>query len=221
MASKRKRSAKLYTRPEFRPYVTALGQLALAWNDLQEMLAVMFWTVMGTGERGLPLVVWYSLRSDRSQRDMLRAAVKALAESPERGRPRLWTDVKWLLDECEKLEDARNDALHSPLVWFGDSPLAQLTGAIPSVRPATFLGNPRADKLNKRSDLLAEFRWCRDKAITLADYAHLLELAISSQRYAWPEKPQLPNREQKSNRRDRRPRRSSAQRPRPPRSSHA
>ena len=32
----RARDVKRYTGLEFRPYVTALGQFALAWNDLQE-----------------------------------------------------------------------------------------------------------------------------------------------------------------------------------------
>ena len=38
-----------YTHAIFRPYVTALGQLALAWNDLHETLAMLFLSVMGGG----------------------------------------------------------------------------------------------------------------------------------------------------------------------------
>jgi hypothetical protein len=40
-----------YTHKAFRPYVIALGQLTLAWNDLHETLAIVFCSVMG-GRRG-------------------------------------------------------------------------------------------------------------------------------------------------------------------------
>jgi hypothetical protein len=36
----------LYAAPEYEPYVRAIGQLALAWNDLQEELAGIFSTLM-------------------------------------------------------------------------------------------------------------------------------------------------------------------------------
>lgn len=49
-ALKRSRHSQRYTAREFRPYVAALGQFALTWNDLQESLAGLF----GRGLHGRP-----------------------------------------------------------------------------------------------------------------------------------------------------------------------
>ena len=38
-----------YTHPAFRPYTTALGELALAWNGLHSEMALLFCTLMGGG----------------------------------------------------------------------------------------------------------------------------------------------------------------------------
>ncbi len=197
----RRRLSKRYTRPEMRPFVTALGQLALAWNDLQEMLAIIFSCLAETKDWNVALCAWYAIKSDRAQRQMLLAVVNELSERLVEPSKDEWEGIKWLIKEAEKLEDRRNDAIHSPLVFIGDSPLwARAKIAIPGVKPATFLGNPRAAKLDKKADLLAEFRWCRDMATTLADYAHLLEIALSDAQKPWPDKPKLPNRGRQSSR---------------------
>ena len=61
------------------------------------------------------------------------------------------------------------------------------------VRPAYGQFNPRAIKLAKRDDLLADFRFCRDIAIALADYTHLIDIAlINYPKRSWPERPELP-----------------------------
>jgi hypothetical protein len=191
----RVRHGKRYTAPEFRPYVIALGQLSLAWNDLQESLGALFWTIMsprpfeGMFVHREPLFVWHAIKSDRSQRNMLQAAVNNLTIDWE--RPLLVREINWLIDRANSLEDLRNDAIHSPLLF------ATGLGAITKsgIRPADYQFNPRAIKLAKRDDLLAEFRFCRDTAITLADYAHLIDLAlINSPTCSWPERPELPNR---------------------------
>jgi hypothetical protein len=206
----RVRHAKRYTAPEFRPYVIALGQLSLAWNDLQESLGALFWTIMsprpleGAFVHREPLFVWHAIKSDRSQRKMLQAAINNM--TMDWGRPLLVTETNWIIDRANALEDSRNDAIHSPLF------LAVGLGAIKQggVRPADWQFNPRAIKLAKRDDLLAEFRYCRDTAITLADYAHLIDLAlINYPTRSWPERPELPNR---------RPRKNPLSRPRRPHS---
>jgi hypothetical protein len=38
-----------YTHKAFRPHITVLGQLTLAWNDLHQTLAILFCSVMGGG----------------------------------------------------------------------------------------------------------------------------------------------------------------------------
>ena len=189
------RHSKRYTASEFRPYVTALGQFALAWNDLQESLGALFWTLMsprpveGAFVHHEPLFVWHAIRSDRSQREMLKAAVNHLTIDWQ--RPLLVAETNWIVDRANELENWRNDAIHSPL-FFAEG-LGAILGS--GVRPASWQFNPRALGLAKRDDLLAEFRFCRDMAITLADYTHLIDLAlINFPKRSWPGRPELPNR---------------------------
>jgi hypothetical protein len=199
----RVRHGKRYTAPEFRPYVTALGQLSLAWNDLQESLGALFWTMMsprplvGAFVHREPLFVWYAIRSDRSQREMLKAAVNHLTIDWE--RPLLVVETNWIIDRANELENWRNDAIHSPLFFAeGLGAISDKSGIksyANGIKPAYWQFNPRAINLAKRDDLLAEFRFCRDTAITLADYAHLIDLAlINYPTRSWPERPKLPNR---------------------------
>jgi hypothetical protein len=65
------------------------------------------------------------------------------------------------------------------------------------VRPARWQLIP-APKLAERDDLLAEFRFYRDTAITLANHAHLIDPAhINFPTRSWPEIPELPKRKSK------------------------
>lgn len=198
---KQRRRSRRYTSAEFKPYVTALGQLALAWNDLQEHLASLFWTVMmdGPPREGdtynyKALWAWHAIKSDRSQRAMLKGVVSHLPS--DWGRPKLQEDVKWLLDRAEELEDWRNDAIHSPLFNVERSLFGMdIIDPKEKILPARWLLNPRATKLAKRQYLLGEFRYCRDLAITLADYAHWMERALINPKRPWPDRPALPTRQ--------------------------
>jgi len=38
-----------YSHQTFRPYTTALGQIALAWNGLHTEMAMLFCSIMGGG----------------------------------------------------------------------------------------------------------------------------------------------------------------------------
>ena|SRR5258708_375181 len=60
----------------FEPYVLALGKVAHAWNYLQEALALLFCTITGMDE-SIALAIWHSTTNDRTQREMLRAAIGA------------------------------------------------------------------------------------------------------------------------------------------------
>ena len=124
---KRKRTPQRYTGPEFKPYVAALGQLALAWNGLQESFAALFWTMSLNGPpkagdfiNDAPLWIWHSIKSDRSQREMLKAAIDHTSVDWQRSK--LKDDAIWLINEAMKLEDLRNDALHAPLFNLRQSP---------------------------------------------------------------------------------------------------
>jgi hypothetical protein len=176
------------TDPVFRPYVTALGQLALAWNGLHESLALLYCTIMLSGQKRQPvnqhLAVWHALKSDRAQREILKAA----AESNLFGALpiKFEKDVDWIFERANVLEDARNDALHSPLLGY------HVEDQIIIV-PSTGLGHVRAQKLAKR-DLLAEFRWGRDSALLLARFALSVNGGLRDLELPWPDRPAWPSR---------------------------
>jgi hypothetical protein len=178
-----------HTHRAFLPFATALGQLTLAWNDLHETLAMLFCSVMGGGFSNQYLAVWHSIPSDRTQRNALVAAVEAgLIEG---GHPQLLEDVKWIRARAEELEEARNNALHSPL--WGTPPMGK---APPIIRPAIGLGHIRANKLAGK-DLLAEYRYCRDATTVVRNFAIEID-KVMSKGGEWPKQPKLPHRNQKS-----------------------
>jgi hypothetical protein len=167
----------------FKPYTTALGELALAWNDLHETLASLFWHMLPISNGLIPFAVWHSSKSDRAQRDMIRSLndLRALGHDiPDPVR----TEIRWLLGRIESLEDLRNDALHSPLLLSGDD-----------VSPAHQLGHQRAKKFADK-DLLFEFTWFYESAIALREYAAELSWHLSrpTRPPSLPERPTLPNR---------------------------
>jgi hypothetical protein len=207
---RRKRGSQRYAAPGFRSYVSALGQLALAWNDLQESLAALFLSLHlhGPPQAGdrvdyAPLWVWHSIRSDRTQKEMLRALIDHT--TTDWGRPNFKADTKQLIVMATALEGARNDAIHSPL-FSTDKSLygsAYRAGANEKVAPAAWQFNPRAVSLAKRQNLLGEFRYCRDTAIALSDYARAIDVALMNPARPWPDKPSLPTRSPKTVRQDR------------------
>jgi hypothetical protein len=196
------------TNRAFAPYVTALGQLTLAWNELHETLALVFCMVMGDGMLNQYLAIWHAIKVDRAQRDILLAAVRATDGTPY---PNLVSDLEWICSKANTVEDARNDALHSPLwaSWYGPG--------TPIVTPMTGLGHVRAQKLQAK-DLLTEFRWCRDAARVLTRFARQLDAAMSHFGSSWPDRPEWPNRGQ-TKMRTRHPQARRAKPPRQPRSS--
>jgi hypothetical protein len=157
------------THRVFRPYALALGQLALAWNDLHLALEMLFCTAMGGGFINPVLAIWNALKSDRSQREILLAAVKS---TPINGGPaKLAEEIEWICRRVDVLEDARNDALHSPLWGSPRGP------GLPVVSPVVGLGHARASKLLGKN-LLDEFRWCRQSSTLLRDYVTELDFAV-------------------------------------------
>jgi len=200
-----------YTDPAFRPYATALGQLALAWNGLHEELAILFCTVMGGRFSNHFLAVWHALKVDRAQRDILLAAANCDVPGVHDNYPRLRDEIAWICDRATAVEDARNNALHSPL--WGHRRYADVV----LIMPGSAFGHVRARNL-ERKNLLAEFRWCRDAATTLSDFLGEIESAVADHSRPWPGRPHWPERPDASGNRPRRPTRK-AKRPRQRRSS--
>ena len=171
-----------FTDKAFRPYALALGEIALAWNDLHVSLSFVFCSILAVGNFnfGPFQAIWQTITNDRMQRNVLVAVAKeaGLALSSREQ----FEDIKWLCDQATKLEDFRNDALHSPL-W----------GTSTRIAPVTGLGHPRATKLYGK-DLLAEFRLCRESITTLRNYAMQIDECLQRRRGGWPKRPQMPRR---------------------------
>src|ERR1700730_18254342 len=122
------------TSRAFDRYTRALGQLALAWNELHETLSLLFCMVMGGGIVNQYLAIWHEIKVDRAQRDILLAAAKAGAMNGS-PFPGLVEDLEWIWKRANEVEDARNDALHSPLWGSHRGPGASV------VVPMTGLGH--------------------------------------------------------------------------------
>jgi hypothetical protein len=193
MAATRQTRARLFhwgqppTSKTFYPYALAIGQVAIAWNELQEALGLLFCSIMGGGAANQFLAIWQSLKADRAKRDLLLAAAKQFdmrAPSSTAFGTKLLAEVKWICSEMDSLEDYRNNAVHSPLFASGTR----------TVGPTTGLGNVRALRLAAHDDVLREFRWCRDYAMLLTEHVLALGLMFGDHGRAWPDRPKRPNR---------------------------
>jgi hypothetical protein len=171
----------------FEAYVAAVGKVAHEWNHLHEQLGMLFAILSGV-KREVALAIWYSVKSDRAQRDMLRAAVNAT--NPERSikLPKAPDSLKWLLDRADEVAEARNNAVHAPCSLY-------LGGSVSEMGASFRNGNPRAKNLVGK-DLLVEFAWCEAYATTLSRFTPILAMAIVfPDRFEWPERPKIPSRE--------------------------
>jgi len=197
----RKTSTKRPTAQEMekiaRPYLMALGRVAFTWNGLQDSLAFLFWKALGISNGGVAMAIWQSVQSDKSQRDMLRAAVRKTALW-HLNFPKATEDIEWLLAETDKLSNKRNDALHAP---FGMT--TQETGEI-SLELWTFTLSLRAANLRGKH-VLEEFDRYANTAVKLHAYSKTLFAALASPpQIAWPERPLLPTSRQTSGSQSRR-----------------
>lgn len=198
-----------YATKAYEPYALAIGQVALAFNHLHEMLGVLFGAVMQTSVSGIgqSFLVWHSSQFDRPKRHMLKAALGGMSATAQARLPTFRDEVVWLLHQVDELEEVRNNTIHSPLLLF--TPDLERDGAEPHwgrVMPDALLGNPRAKKLIGKSDLLNEFRWCRDTARALSIYSVHMGFSLFDPSQPWPKRPRLPNRGQRKSRRGQRPR---------------
>ncbi|WP_144295936.1 hypothetical protein [Ancylobacter novellus] len=184
-----------YSDDRFTPYAAAIGRATLAWNALHEALGLVLWAMTGEDDGVVALAIWNSLKSDRTKRDILIAASAAIYESKK------WDfdnddsaqidisrltkenlDILFLCDSCTQIEEDRNNAVHSPLLYnYADQ----------RVDPFSHQGNTRAQKLIGY-DLLSSFDLLRERAILLRDFALSVEKSMRDERLPWPNRPELP-----------------------------
>jgi hypothetical protein len=188
-----------FTEPQFRPYVLAIGQFLLAWNDLHERLATLFAQAQATNVKQ-SLAIWDKTRSDRAKRRLLEAAIKHLPESITKQRPSLVKEIIWILGVVNDLEGARDDAAHGPLFSLRTANFydALVRGSLESkdeVLPNTAFGNERAIRLNKDArNLLRNIRYANRRTLVLRDYVIAVDTAWVNVRMPWPDRPSLPDR---------------------------
>jgi hypothetical protein len=112
------------------------------------------------------------------------------------GRDKMRDDLTWLIDRAISLEDKRNDAIHAPLFAVNKSIYGEMPASEP-IAPAWWLKNPRAKALSESKNLLGQFKYCRDTAITLSDYAKAIDGALVNPQRTWPKRPSLPEKQPK------------------------
>jgi hypothetical protein len=131
---------------------------------------------------------------------MLKVALGGMSPDEKTRFPKLIED--WLLTKITKLEDLRNDIVHTPLLLITKSDM--FTELNYKVFPNSL--SARGKKLSGK-DVFKEYRWCRDMAIVLRDFAETIQLVLyfhSAGKLpagAWPHRPHLPNRGAKKPRR--------------------
>ena len=168
----------------FRHVAAEIGFLARAWNGLHNNLATIFSVLLSPSNVNIPLAVWNSASSDRAQREMLSAALKSWT-SFHRNEAPLVDEIKWLLSECGKLSDKRNDALHSPINILMDTETFEFR-----VEANYWQNHPRALKL-KGKDVFDEISRYRAQTECLDRYAINLWMHLKSAT-PLPQRPKLP-----------------------------
>lgn len=168
----------------FRPLALEIGWLVYQWNRLHEAMAELFSDIASPKEVQIGFAIWHSTPNDRTQRDMLDAAIKARGGHNFDGRQ--YNDVVWLLKQLKELAGKRNNAIHAPMIFATDPGTWDI-----EILPNYFFGNPRATELRNKN-LLQEFRWYKDHLARLADFAERLHFA-SAEGFPWPDRPPLPS----------------------------
>jgi len=125
-------------------HVTALGWVVVSWCELYEELGLLFVDVINPDKSAAVLAAWHEVRSDRTQRHMLLAAVKNTLNS----KPSVRKYIRWAIGQIDEMENARNNAVHAPVettIWSRDSDL--LTDLRILVQPRLEANNPRANQM--------------------------------------------------------------------------
>jgi hypothetical protein len=217
-----------FNEPHFKPYVAAIGELMLAWNDLHERLATLFAQAMVNAKVKQSFAVWHNTRADNAKRKLLKAAIGNLDGAELKSRPKVVQEIRWILEKADSLEGLRDDSAHGPLHatpttildWNNLLAAGNLLGL--KVRPNISFGNTRAIRLsNGTENLLSDFRYAKKRILILRDYAIAISTAWLNPPMPWPDRPALPD--PNSNRRNtpkakRQKQKSPA---RPPQSSRA
>ena len=170
-----------YSNKKYDQFAQCLGRLALAWNSLHLELFEIFWAVSGYGNGMIPGAIWYALKVDRAQRDILKDLVnsKAIGINLSKDQRR---EIKWVLDKTDNLENIRNDFIHTPFAMDNSKVFPLHTGQ--HKRGLSFEGRA----------VLAESNWVFKSVSVLSIYAEQLAENVRKPTLPMPERPKLPTR---------------------------
>ena len=221
------RKGESFTDSQYNPYTMTIGQFVLTWNDLHEKLALIFTAILSYGDRKrIPKKhrpeyefremerlagIWNSSPYDRPKREMLRGILVPLITSDFIQFWNFEEDIRWILDEADKIEEIRNNAVHAPLIHnfneFDISPMfpasagrRKFNWSGGKITPNVLLRNRRALRIAQKhpnGDILRELRWARDASAILRDFALRIYWALLYEPAPWPRRPVLPNRGRK------------------------
>jgi hypothetical protein len=169
----------------FNTYACALGGVAHAWNFLHERLGRLFVRIVNAPDRSVTAAIWYSPFSDRSQRDMLRAAVLASNEPCWNSLPKqARDDIIWLIEQVNSLGRERDAAVHAPCILNIDHAGTEMA--------ASPLSGHRRTKELSGKNVINEFKRCEQRATSLSIFTDAIVDVLSFTGYTWPEKPKTP-----------------------------
>ena len=181
-----KHKALRFESRQFKPYATAIGQFVLAWNDLHETLAVLYWTLVDFDDKVLDR--WNEAKFDHKKRALITRWSKGTSDKSKALMPHLYDDLDWLIGQIDLLAEPRNDTAHSPLTIVNDTFFIRPKPF--KIAPNTTWGNYRAKRLLGKK-LLTEFRQHRKTASKLADFAVNIERSLTDEHTPWPKRPCL------------------------------
>jgi len=165
-------------------YCLAVGQVGVLWATIHEDLAQLYVHRLAA-DAGQAQIAWYSHRSDRSQRDLLKNTIEQTEVKNTGSFPRAKDDLLWSLNRIEELSKVRNDAVHVAvqIIW-GE--------AGPTFSPNAWSSDPRLKKLHGK-DLMKRLTACRRDLQKLLYFNRSMNSAFFDRdlKPDWPSRPKL------------------------------
>jgi hypothetical protein len=107
-------------RPETQPaagkHAKHVGEVIHAWNAAHAALFGIFIRVGAGGDPVLAHALWHTIQSDKTQRDMVQAAVYVKLTRPLS----VLNAVTWGIAALNELSKYRNDSAHTEMMFFRD-----------------------------------------------------------------------------------------------------
>jgi hypothetical protein len=168
----------------YEPFMMALGELAFQWNALQDEMCSLFCVLLQSKNPDIGEAIWHTVKSDRGQREMLMNLLPVARINGLKISLPFQKDIKDVLNSIMKLENDRNDAIHSPMaIWIEAEGFA--------IKPNTLSNNPRARNLEGKN-LMQTFGYVTHCAGLYGRYLNKVQAKIINKDEPFPKKPQAP-----------------------------